>query len=221
MITSPVARGQKINIEFYDCGNKLVGIWRSMDRSEGRSLSAREDLELTETGWSRYRLTRANVDQDFLVIRRLTTVDIESRSQKGVKHSSLKVPVGVLVGSQLALYLEQHLSHLKLGRVLEFNYLVPDREMVVAFRAKFSGWGAEGRANVHMYAASILLRPFVPNTDLVFDAQGRFIAMNGRLLNQAGSSRKPELLDGSLKIVQRGLPVHLLTLNCNKAGVNY
>jgi hypothetical protein len=53
---------------------------------------------------------------------------------------------------------------------------------------------------VHIEAASMLLRPFVPATTLVFDAAGGLRSMTGRLLPQAGDITKPKSLDGVLRI---------------------
>jgi hypothetical protein len=44
------------------------------------------------------------------------------------------------------------------------------------------------------------MRPFVPNTKLVFDDSGVLRLMSGRLLPQLGDVTKPKSLDGVLRV---------------------
>ena len=124
----------------------------------------------------------------------------------------------VLAGPTLITHLQSKLPELRRGRPVEMQYLVAEQAMVLGLRASATRYGADGRTNLRVEASSALLRPFVPTTLISFDADGRFVGMQGRLLPQ---KQRGVPLDGVIRVTYpTGMRVASMKSSCNKSTVS-
>jgi hypothetical protein len=204
-----VADGSKSGVRFgfdaWRCGQSVRSSWRQRD---GRVV-AEEKLDLEGERWVRYQLRRHNLAQDVVAVRAEGEVTLTIRNGEALRRVTLKAGDGLLAGPTLVSHVATALPRLQQGQPLEFDYLIAEQGMVLRLRAsadpdragsRLAAGSVAGDTVVHIEAASMLLRPFVPATTLVFDAAGGLRSMTGRLLPQAGDITKPKSLDGVLRI---------------------
>jgi hypothetical protein len=148
----------------------------------------------------RYRLQRPTVAQDVVATREGESLRLVIRNGESRKQITLATTQTVLAGPMLVDHLSEKLPRLRAGKAVEFDYLVPDHGLVLRLRATLEGSARTSESRVRVEAASLLMRPFVPNTKLVFDDSGVLRLMSGRLLPQLGDVTKPKSLDGVLRV---------------------
>lgn len=186
---------QRYSVSASRCGERLSTEWRRPDGV----LVAKEEVELVEGRWVRYRLQRPNIGQDLRAERRGTTVTLVDGARPGRAPTRLAGRVSLVAGPELVPFLQARFDELRAGRAVEFDYLVAERSMILGFVARTRP--ATGRLVVELEASSVLLRPFVPETVLEFAADGGLSKVTGRMLPVAGDARDPTPLDGVLRML--------------------
>lgn len=192
-VTGKAGRGLRFEFGGGRCGPLGYSEWRD---AAGAPV-AREELTYVGDRWQRYRLERLSVAQDVVAVREGRVIRVDIRDGDRRRQERLEAVGEVLAGPTLIVHLQQRLPDLERGRVIEMQYLVAEQAMVLSLRASKAANGAGGLTNVRIEASSALLRPFVPTTLVTFDADGRFIAMQGRLLPQL---RRSVALDGVMRV---------------------
>jgi hypothetical protein len=207
-VTTAAARGARFAVGAERCGDAVISEWRD---AEGRVV-AHEQLDLQGEVWVRYRLRRNSVRQDVQAVRDGNLVRVQIRNGNRERSVSLPAQPELIAGPLLVPFLHSRLVELRRGRPVDFAYLVADRGLRLQLRASLqpgNGIGGAGtvgiaerfaHTTVRLEAASLLMRPFVPPTVLGFDATGRFVAMQGRLLPQLGPVGEPQSLDGVMRV---------------------
>jgi len=188
--------GARFRFDAWRCQNEVRSRWRGGD---GRVV-AEEELAFEGERWVRYRLQRPTVAQDVVATREGESLRLVIRNGESRKQITLATTQTVLAGPMLVDHLSEKLPRLRAGKAVEFDYLVPDHGLVLRLRATLEGSARTSESRVRVEAASLLMRPFVPNTKLVFDDSGVLRLMSGRLLPQLGDVTKPKSLDGVLRV---------------------
>jgi hypothetical protein len=195
-VAAGAGEGPRFRVDAWRCQNEVHSRWRGGD---GRVV-AEEELAFEGERWVRYRLQRPTVAQDVVATREGETLRLVIRSGESRKQITLATTQTVLAGPMLVDHLSEKLPRLRAGKAVEFDYLVPDHGLVLRLRATLEGSARTSESRVRVEAASLLMRPFVPNTKLVFDDSGVLRLMSGRLLPQLGDVTKPKSLDGVLRV---------------------
>ena len=194
-VANGVDDAQRFGFTAWGCGSRVSSEWRQHD---GRVV-AEEKLDLADGRWVRYRLQRHNVGQEVVAVRAGREVELTILQGQSRRQVTLRPTGDLLAGPTLVSHLGDALPTLRAGRPVEFDYLVAEQGMILRLRASAAARGT-GETVVKVEAASVLLRPFVPVTTLLFDATGDLRSLAGRLLPQAGDVGKAKSLDGVLRI---------------------
>ena len=196
-VTSPSARGSRLELIGARCGAFSYSEWRDSDGV----ILAREELlhDDVEAGshWQRYRMQRLSIGQDVLAEYIGNSIRLDIREGDRRREVRLAVDGDVLAGPMLVTHLQSKLPLLRRGKVIVVPYLVAEQAMVLELRAARLDNGTDGLTNVRIEASSAFLRPFVPTTRVTFDQEGRFVGMQGRLLPQI---KRMTPLDGVIKV---------------------
>ncbi len=195
-VAAGAGEGPRFRVDAWRCQNEVHSRWRGGD---GRVV-AEEELAFEGERWVRYRLQRPTVAQDVVATREGEALRLVIRNGESRKQITLATTQTVLAGPMLVDHLSEKLPRLRAGKAVEFDYLVPDHGLVLRLRATLEGSARTSESRVRVEAASLLMRPFVPNTKLVFDDSGVLRLMSGRLLPQLGDVTKPKSLDGVLRV---------------------
>lgn len=195
-VVAGAGEGPRFRVDAWRCQNEVHSRWRGGD---GRVV-AEEELAFEGERWVRYRLQRPTVAQDVVATREGESLRLVIRNGESRKQITLATTQTVLAGPMLVDHLSEKLPRLRAGKAVEFDYLVPDHGLVLRLRATLEGSARTSESRVRVEAASLLMRPFVPNTKLVFDDSGVLRLMSGRLLPQLGDVTKPKSLDGVLRV---------------------
>jgi hypothetical protein len=195
-VAAGAGEGPRFRVDAWRCQNEVHSRWRGGD---GRVV-AEEELAFEGERWVRYRLQRPTVAQDVVATREGESLRLVIRNGESRKQITLATTQTVLAGPMLVDHLSEKLPRLRAGKAVEFDYLVPDHGLVLRLRATLEGSARTSESRVRVEAASLLMRPFVPNTKLVFDDSGVLRLMSGRLLPQLGDVTKPKSLDGVLRV---------------------
>ena len=219
--------GKRFSFSAGQCGQRIFVEWRD---TEGQ-LAAREEVELTAEGWSRYRLERPTIHQKIIgsVVGRELTLDIERDGVFERNQVTLKRPL--VAGPLLIRRLQAALPTLRAGETLELDYLIADQAVVLRLRIQrerdtggpLVGSMTEGAGvlRVRIQAASPWMRPFVPETWLTFDAEDELIAMRGRLLPLEGPASRPQPVAGVLNLHQlASSSLTAMQSSCNRPALS-
>jgi hypothetical protein len=187
-VTSPSDQGLRFELLAGRCGALGYTEWRD---SEGLPVAREEilyDGDDDGAHWLRYRMERLAVGQDVLAERHGDFIRLDIREGARRREVRLKVKGQLLAGPMLITSLQSQLRELRRGKSIDINYLVAEQALVMGLRATRIAYGTDGFTNVRIEASSALLRPFVPTTLFIFDQDGYFIGMQGRLLPQKNRS---------------------------------
>ena len=197
--------GLRFVFDAWRCGSSVHSAWRQGDGN----MVAAEELDLEGEQWVRYRLHRPNVAQDVVAVRSGRIVNLTIRQGGSTRRVTLQTGAELLAGPALVNHIATSLPQLRAGEPLEFDYLIPEEAMILRLRASLAQPAAVADpaviTAVRIQAASVLLRPFVPMTTLVFGVDGDLRSLTGRLLPVSANAKKLKSLDGVLRI----RPVHL------------
>lgn len=213
-VTGKAERGARFELGGGRCGAVGYSEWRDA----AGAVLAREELLYGEMGWQRYRLQRLSIAQDVDATREGSVIRVEIRDGERRRQARLEVNGEVLAGPTLITHLQSKLRDLRRGSPVELQYLVAEQAMVLGLRATATSYGADGRTNLRVEASSAFLRPFLPTTLISFDADGRFVGMQGRLLPQR---QRGVPLDGVIRVTYpTGMRFASMKSTCNKSAVS-
>jgi len=216
-VSNGAQRGTRMAFEAQRCGDSMRSVWRDAEQR----IVAEEDLLFVGERWVRYRLQRLNVGVDVTAQRETDGIRVTIRRGEATREVRLRSAESLMVGSTLVSFLAAAMPNLRAGRTVDFDYLVADRGTSVRLRAKLVSGAAPRGAAVRLEAASPMLRPFVPPTQLQFDERGELQSMAGRLVPQGGDATNPQSLEGVLRLrpVILSANASRVQYGCNKGDV--
>jgi hypothetical protein len=186
------------------CASALRSEWRS---ASGQ-LVAWDEVQLADGQLRRYRLVRPNLGQDI------------TRAGPGVTGDpSPEAPL--LAGPMLIEYARRVLPALRAGEALRVRYLIAESGMLLPLRLRLARQTADSTW-VTIEAAQPWLRPVVPRATLEFDAEARFVGMQGQILPQTGSGQRPEPVAARVRVLSSGPTsgCHNVPVLLSQQGVN-